>query len=112
MIAATTRIGLTWKRVTKSVRSIGMLVMLTNSANISAPIRIRNSIEVVRAVSTSAGEGGGRKREDEGARGADPGALGGGEHAAVDSAHHQREQRDHTGYPPVDHRQGEHRESA
>ena len=31
-----------------------MVVMLTNSANISAPIRIRNSIEVVRALSTSA----------------------------------------------------------
>ena len=28
--------------------------MLTNSANISAPIRIMNSIEVVRALSTSA----------------------------------------------------------
>ena len=31
-----------------------MLVMLTNSANISAPIRIMNSIAVVRADSSSA----------------------------------------------------------
>ncbi len=31
-----------------------MVVMLMNSANISAPIRIMNSIEVVRALSTSA----------------------------------------------------------
>ena len=35
------------------MRSFGIEVMLTNSANISAPIRIMNSMLVVRALSTS-----------------------------------------------------------
>ena len=47
-------VGLTLKRVTKSLRSAGIVVMLTNSAKISAPIRIMNSIAVVRALSSSA----------------------------------------------------------
>ena len=54
MIAATTMSGLTSKRETNAFRSAGMLVMLTNSANIRAPIRIMKSIEVVRALSSSA----------------------------------------------------------
>ena len=54
MIAATTISGCTSKRETKALRSAGIVVMLTNSANISAPIRMRNSIEVVRALSSSA----------------------------------------------------------
>ena len=53
-IAATTMVGFTSKRVTKAFRSAGIVVMLTNSANISAPIRIMNSMAVVRALSSSA----------------------------------------------------------
>src|SRR5579859_6921102 len=52
MIAATTRNGCNAKRFTMSRRSVGMVVMLTNSPNISAPMRIRKSMAVVRAPST------------------------------------------------------------
>src|SRR3989442_11862182 len=44
------------RRPTKALRSVGIVVMLTNSANIKAPIRIRNSIAVVRALSRSAAQ--------------------------------------------------------
>ena len=53
-MAATTIMGLRLKRVTQPFRSAGMVVMLTNSAKISAPIRIMKSIAVVRADSSSA----------------------------------------------------------
>ena len=46
--------GCTAKRETKAWRSAGIAVMLMNSANISAPIRIMNSMAVVRALSRSA----------------------------------------------------------
>ena len=42
------------RRRAKRLRSAGIVVMLTNSANISAPIRIMNSIAVVRADSRRA----------------------------------------------------------
>ncbi|MNC95107.1 hypothetical protein D3C83_121370 [compost metagenome] len=53
MIAVTTSTGCTSKRVTNPFRSAGKLVMLTKSAKISAPIRIMNSMAVVRPLSTS-----------------------------------------------------------
>ena len=53
-MAATTMMGCTAKRETKAVRSFGIVVMLTNSAKISAPMRITNSMAVVRALSSSA----------------------------------------------------------
>ena len=53
-MAATTTVGRTLKCVTQALRSAGIVVMLTNSAKISAPIRIMNSIDVVRADSSSA----------------------------------------------------------
>ncbi len=53
-MAATTMMGCTAKRETKVVRSFGIVVMLTNSAKMSAPMRITNSMAVVRALSSSA----------------------------------------------------------
>src|SRR5262245_49609370 len=99
-MAATTVIGLSWKRVTKALRSPGIVVMLMNSANISAPIRIRKGMAVVRALQERVVEGppGQRappQREDHGAEGAHAGTLGGGEQAAVDPAHDEEEQGGH-----------------
>ena len=53
-MASTTTSGFTSKRVTNAFMSAGIVVMLMNSANISAPMRIMNSIAVVRALSRSA----------------------------------------------------------
>ena len=48
-IAATTATGWISNCLTNATRSFGMVVMLMNSANMSAPMRMRKSIEVVRA---------------------------------------------------------------
>ena len=97
-----TVIGWSWNCSTKFFRSSGIDVKLTKLAKIRAPIRIVNSIAVVRALSTSTcartdqRERTAREREHEGAERADRRAFGHREDAAVDAAHHQREEHDNT----------------
>ena len=101
MIAATTRIGCSSKRVTNCLRSAGIVVMLMKSAKISAPIRIVKSIAVVRpaldqrGVQRLPGERAPPEREHHGAKRAHAGALGGGKEAPGNSAHHEQEQHRH-----------------
>ena len=78
-----------------------MVVKLTKDENSVAAIRMVNSIAVVRTLSTSTSystfsvKRAAQQREEEGARGADARAFGGGEHAAVDAAQHHHHQQRH-----------------
>src|SRR5258706_14849085 len=51
-----TMVGLRLKRVTRFLRSAGIVVMLTNSAKMSAPMRIMKSMAVVRSEERRVGE--------------------------------------------------------
>ena len=96
-----TMIGATWNCVTKSCRSVGIVVKLTKLLKIDAPITMVNSMAVVRADSTSTSHRPlqvsvrARPGEEEAAEGADAGPSGRREPAAVHAADHQREQQQH-----------------
>ena len=100
-MATITVIGLRLCVDTRLRRSPGRLVKLTKFENTRAPTRMTNSIAGgAGAVDQDVEqrppvEGPAGQREHEGAEGADAGAFGGGEDAAVDAAHGEGEQGRH-----------------